>query len=156
MLGLGLLGCGGFGAVELYEHKVTKESFAMKGLSKGYRGPPPSPWRDCPGDKALQFAYMYIYIYCNYVKEWLRNRRPYGRRNSRPYGRRSRRLYGRRSRCLYRRRNRRPYGRRFCRPYGRRNREVDNSLKSPNRVACREIAVASSSTHLEASTRWWP
>jgi serine/threonine protein kinase len=33
---VGLLGCGGFGAVELYEHKVTKEAFAMKGLSKGY------------------------------------------------------------------------------------------------------------------------
>lgn len=33
---LGLLGCGGFGAVELVEHKTTKESFAMKALSKGY------------------------------------------------------------------------------------------------------------------------
>lgn len=33
---IGLLGCGGFGAVELYEHKVTKDSYAMKGLSKGY------------------------------------------------------------------------------------------------------------------------
>jgi CRP-like cAMP-binding protein len=33
---IGLLGCGGFGAVELYEHKKTKETYAMKGLSKGY------------------------------------------------------------------------------------------------------------------------
>jgi len=33
---IGLLGCGGFGTVELYEHKVTGESYAMKGLSKGY------------------------------------------------------------------------------------------------------------------------
>mmetsp|Transcript_82030 Transcript_82030/g.180263 ORF Transcript_82030/g.180263 Transcript_82030/m.180263 type:complete len:797 (+) Transcript_82030:57-2447(+) len=33
---IGLLGCGGFGAVELYEHKGTKETYAMKGLSKGY------------------------------------------------------------------------------------------------------------------------
>jgi hypothetical protein len=33
---IGLLGCGGFGAVELWEHKVTKETYAMKGLSKGY------------------------------------------------------------------------------------------------------------------------
>jgi len=33
---LGLLGCGGFGAVELYEHKISKETYAMKGLSKGY------------------------------------------------------------------------------------------------------------------------
>jgi len=33
---IGLLGCGGFGVVELNEHKVTKETFAMKGLSKGY------------------------------------------------------------------------------------------------------------------------
>jgi len=33
---IGLLGCGGFGAVELYEHKVKKDTFAMKGLSKGY------------------------------------------------------------------------------------------------------------------------
>jgi len=33
---VGLLGCGGFGAVELYEHKKTNETYAMKGLSKGY------------------------------------------------------------------------------------------------------------------------
>jgi len=33
---IGLLGCGGFGAVELYEHKKTGETYAMKGLSKGY------------------------------------------------------------------------------------------------------------------------
>lgn len=33
---LGLLGCGGFGAVELWEHKSTGETYAMKGLSKGY------------------------------------------------------------------------------------------------------------------------
>merc|ERR1719163_678592 len=33
---IGLLGCGGFGAVELYEHKKTQETYAMKGLSKGY------------------------------------------------------------------------------------------------------------------------
>lgn len=33
---IGLLGCGGFGAVELYEHKVSKATYAMKGLSKGY------------------------------------------------------------------------------------------------------------------------
>eukprot|EP00929_Paragymnodinium_shiwhaense_P115329 TRINITY_DN840_c0_g2_i3.p1 TRINITY_DN840_c0_g2~~TRINITY_DN840_c0_g2_i3.p1 ORF type:complete len:799 (-),score=304.25 TRINITY_DN840_c0_g2_i3:407-2803(-) len=33
---IGLLGCGGFGAVELWEHKATKETYAMKGLSKGY------------------------------------------------------------------------------------------------------------------------
>merc|ERR1719203_1434792 len=33
---IGLLGCGGFGAVELYEHKTSKETYAMKGLSKGY------------------------------------------------------------------------------------------------------------------------
>merc|ERR1719326_1653768 len=33
---IGLLGCGGFGAVELYEHKITKNTYAMKGLSKGY------------------------------------------------------------------------------------------------------------------------
>merc|ERR1719444_110682 len=33
---VGLLGCGGFGAVELYEHKRTGETYAMKGLSKGY------------------------------------------------------------------------------------------------------------------------
>jgi len=33
---VGLLGCGGFGAVELWEHKKTQETYAMKGLSKGY------------------------------------------------------------------------------------------------------------------------
>jgi hypothetical protein len=33
---IGLLGCGGFGAVELYEHKKTGETYAMKSLSKGY------------------------------------------------------------------------------------------------------------------------
>jgi len=33
---IGLLGCGGFGVVELVEHKLTKETYAMKGLSKGY------------------------------------------------------------------------------------------------------------------------
>merc|ERR1719326_1231097 len=33
---IGLLGCGGFGAVELYEHNKTGETYAMKGLSKGY------------------------------------------------------------------------------------------------------------------------
>jgi len=33
---IGLLGCGGFGAVELHEHKISKETYAMKGLSKGY------------------------------------------------------------------------------------------------------------------------
>lgn len=33
---IGLLGCGGFGAVELYEHKKSGETYAMKGLSKGY------------------------------------------------------------------------------------------------------------------------
>jgi cGMP-dependent protein kinase len=33
---IGLLGCGGFGAVELWEHKTTGETYAMKGLSKGY------------------------------------------------------------------------------------------------------------------------
>lgn len=33
---IGLLGCGGFGSVELYEHKVTKDTYAMKGISKGY------------------------------------------------------------------------------------------------------------------------
>merc|ERR1719327_142923 len=33
---IGLLGCGGFGAVELWEHKVSKDTYAMKGLSKGY------------------------------------------------------------------------------------------------------------------------
>eukprot|EP00405_Crypthecodinium_cohnii_P009541 CAMPEP_0206443908 /NCGR_PEP_ID=MMETSP0324_2-20121206/14627_1 /ASSEMBLY_ACC=CAM_ASM_000836 /TAXON_ID=2866 /ORGANISM="Crypthecodinium cohnii, Strain Seligo" /LENGTH=803 /DNA_ID=CAMNT_0053911891 /DNA_START=45 /DNA_END=2456 /DNA_ORIENTATION=- len=33
---IGLLGCGGFGTVELYEHKTTGDTYAMKGLSKGY------------------------------------------------------------------------------------------------------------------------
>jgi len=33
---IGLLGCGGFGAVELWEHRVTGDTYAMKGLSKGY------------------------------------------------------------------------------------------------------------------------
>mmetsp|Transcript_10990 Transcript_10990/g.31122 ORF Transcript_10990/g.31122 Transcript_10990/m.31122 type:complete len:791 (+) Transcript_10990:77-2449(+) len=33
---IGLLGCGGFGAVELWEHKTTKDTYAMKALSKGY------------------------------------------------------------------------------------------------------------------------
>eukprot|EP00747_Dinoflagellata_sp_TGD_P166048 gnl/TRDRNA2_/TRDRNA2_188255_c0_seq1.p1 gnl/TRDRNA2_/TRDRNA2_188255_c0~~gnl/TRDRNA2_/TRDRNA2_188255_c0_seq1.p1 ORF type:complete len:798 (-),score=216.94 gnl/TRDRNA2_/TRDRNA2_188255_c0_seq1:223-2616(-) len=33
---IGLLGCGGFGAVELMEHKTTGDTYAMKGLSKGY------------------------------------------------------------------------------------------------------------------------
>jgi cGMP-dependent protein kinase len=33
---LGLLGCGGFGMVQLVEHKVTKETYALKALSKGY------------------------------------------------------------------------------------------------------------------------
>jgi serine/threonine protein kinase len=33
---VGLLGCGGFGTVELWEHKKTKDTFAMKALSKGY------------------------------------------------------------------------------------------------------------------------
>jgi cGMP-dependent protein kinase len=33
---IGLLGCGGFGAVELWEHKHSGETYAMKGLSKGY------------------------------------------------------------------------------------------------------------------------
>merc|ERR1719277_359686 len=33
---IGLLGCGGFGTVELFEHKTTKETYALKGLSKGY------------------------------------------------------------------------------------------------------------------------
>lgn len=33
---IGLLGCGGFGAVFLVEHKVTEETYAMKSLSKGY------------------------------------------------------------------------------------------------------------------------
>jgi len=33
---IGLLGCGGFGTVEMYEHKVTGQTYAMKSLSKGY------------------------------------------------------------------------------------------------------------------------
>jgi cGMP-dependent protein kinase len=33
---LGLLGCGGFGAVELVEHSSTQECYALKALSKGY------------------------------------------------------------------------------------------------------------------------
>lgn len=33
---IGLLGCGGFGAVELHEHRVTGETYALKALSKGY------------------------------------------------------------------------------------------------------------------------
>merc|ERR1712187_442986 len=33
---LGLLGCGGFGAVELVEHTLTKDTYALKALSKGY------------------------------------------------------------------------------------------------------------------------
>jgi len=33
---IGLLGCGGFGTVELYEHKASGETYALKGLSKGY------------------------------------------------------------------------------------------------------------------------
>mmetsp|Transcript_114840 Transcript_114840/g.365012 ORF Transcript_114840/g.365012 Transcript_114840/m.365012 type:complete len:676 (+) Transcript_114840:266-2293(+) len=33
---IGLLGCGGFGTVELYEHKGSHDTYAMKGLSKGY------------------------------------------------------------------------------------------------------------------------
>jgi hypothetical protein len=33
---IGLLGCGGFGAVELFQHKPSKKTYAMKGLSKGY------------------------------------------------------------------------------------------------------------------------
>jgi len=32
----GLLGCGGFGAVELVEHKLTGDTYAMKIISKGY------------------------------------------------------------------------------------------------------------------------
>jgi len=36
LIKIGLLGCGGFGAVELYEHKTTGQTYAMKGLSKGY------------------------------------------------------------------------------------------------------------------------
>merc|ERR1711957_764269 len=33
---LSLLGCGGFGVVELVEHKELKETFALKGLNKGH------------------------------------------------------------------------------------------------------------------------
>eukprot|EP00933_Yihiella_yeosuensis_P042548 TRINITY_DN3716_c0_g1_i1.p1 TRINITY_DN3716_c0_g1~~TRINITY_DN3716_c0_g1_i1.p1 ORF type:complete len:769 (-),score=246.47 TRINITY_DN3716_c0_g1_i1:125-2431(-) len=33
---LGLLGCGGFGAVEMVEHTPTGETYALKALSKGY------------------------------------------------------------------------------------------------------------------------
>jgi len=33
---LGLLGCGGFGAVEMVEHATTGETYALKALSKGY------------------------------------------------------------------------------------------------------------------------
>ena len=33
---LGLLGCGGFGAVTLEEHKVTGTTYALKRLSKGF------------------------------------------------------------------------------------------------------------------------
>merc|ERR1712217_232843 len=33
---LGLLGCGGFGAVELVEHSTTFECYALKALSKGF------------------------------------------------------------------------------------------------------------------------
>jgi len=33
---VGLLGCGGFGAVELWVHRHTDETYAMKALSKGY------------------------------------------------------------------------------------------------------------------------
>jgi CRP-like cAMP-binding protein len=33
---IGLLGCGGFGTVELWEHKRSGDTYAMKGLSKGY------------------------------------------------------------------------------------------------------------------------
>eukprot|EP00397_Hematodinium_sp_SG-2012_P002484 GEMP01002491.1.p1 GENE.GEMP01002491.1~~GEMP01002491.1.p1 ORF type:complete len:878 (+),score=255.93 GEMP01002491.1:437-3070(+) len=33
---LGLLGCGGFGAVTLEQHKVTGKAYALKALSKGY------------------------------------------------------------------------------------------------------------------------
>ncbi|CAE7444622.1 egl-4 [Symbiodinium natans] len=33
---LGLLGCGGFGAVEMVEHLNTAETYALKALSKGY------------------------------------------------------------------------------------------------------------------------
>jgi len=33
---LGLLGCGGFGAVEMVEHATSTECYALKALSKGY------------------------------------------------------------------------------------------------------------------------
>jgi len=33
---VGLLGCGGFGAVELWEHKQTQNTYALKALSKGF------------------------------------------------------------------------------------------------------------------------
>eukprot|EP00913_Durusdinium_trenchii_P009807 g9208.t1 len=33
---IGLLGCGGFGAVELWEHSKTGQTFALKAISKGY------------------------------------------------------------------------------------------------------------------------
>jgi CRP-like cAMP-binding protein len=33
---LGLLGCGGFGAVEMVEHTTTQDVYALKALSKGY------------------------------------------------------------------------------------------------------------------------
>eukprot|EP00438_Fugacium_kawagutii_P025510 Skav224847 [mRNA] locus=scaffold3408:403918:407966:+ [translate_table: standard] len=33
---VGLLGAGGFGAVELWEHKATGETYAMKCISKGF------------------------------------------------------------------------------------------------------------------------
>jgi len=33
---IGLLGCGGFGTVELWEHASNGETYALKGLSKGY------------------------------------------------------------------------------------------------------------------------
>lgn len=36
LLKLGLLGCGGFGAVELYEHRTNGQTYALKSLSKGY------------------------------------------------------------------------------------------------------------------------
>merc|ERR1719203_1243260 len=33
---VGMLGCGAFGAVELWEHKKSGETYALKGLSKGF------------------------------------------------------------------------------------------------------------------------
>eukprot|EP00415_Alexandrium_ostenfeldii_P004734 UN4734 len=33
---IGLLGCGGFGAVELVEHEPTSATYALKAISKGY------------------------------------------------------------------------------------------------------------------------